>query len=102
MENYTKDELVEALRAIESTVRKCEKVLPKLQQGSSQHTLLVRRIKALMIAQNSSNENWTLMDAGTDSLFCFGRIDSPHFINRQQPRFGKGCTSFASWCSLTA
>jgi hypothetical protein len=47
---FTKDELDEALRAIASTISKCEKVQPKLKQGSSQHTLLVRRIKALRVA----------------------------------------------------
>lgn len=50
MDNYTKEELEEALRAIVSTINKCEKVLPKLKQGTSQHTLLIRRIKALHIA----------------------------------------------------
>jgi len=50
MEDYPKEELEEALRAIASTISKCEKVLPKLKQGSSQHTLLVRRIKALCIS----------------------------------------------------
>ncbi len=50
MNNYTKEELEEALRAISSTINKCEKVLPKLKQGTSQHTLLIRRIKALHIA----------------------------------------------------
>lgn len=52
MPDYTKEELKEALRAINSTVSKCEKILPKLKQGTSQHTLLVRRIKALQIAQS--------------------------------------------------
>jgi len=47
---YPKEDLEEALRAIDSTIRKCEKVQPKLKQGTSQHTLLVRRIKALRIA----------------------------------------------------
>jgi hypothetical protein len=48
--NFTKDELEEALRSIVSTIGKCEKVQPKLKQGTSQHTLLTRRIKALDIA----------------------------------------------------
>lgn len=52
MENYTKEDLEEALRAIESTISKCEKVQPKLKQGTSQHTLLIRRIKALRIASS--------------------------------------------------
>lgn len=50
MEQYTKEELQEALRAIDFTIRKCEKVKPKLKRGTSQHTLLVRRIKAFGIA----------------------------------------------------
>lgn len=50
VEDFTKDELEEALRAIASTISKCEKVLPKLKQGTAQHTLLIRRIKALRIA----------------------------------------------------
>ncbi len=50
MEDFTKDELEEALRAIVSTISKCEKVQPKLKQGTAQHTLLIRRIKALRIA----------------------------------------------------
>lgn len=52
MESFTKEELEEALRAIDSTVRKCEKIQPKLKEGTSQHTLLVRRIKALNIASS--------------------------------------------------
>jgi hypothetical protein len=49
---FTKEELEEALRAIDSTINKCVKVQPKLQQGTSQHTLLIRRIKALQIASS--------------------------------------------------
>lgn len=50
MEAYTEEDLREALRALESTISKCEKVQPKLKEGTSQHTLLVRRIKALRIS----------------------------------------------------
>lgn len=49
---FTTEELKEADRAITSTISKCEKVLPKLKEGSSQHTLLVRRIKAFTIASS--------------------------------------------------
>lgn len=52
VEDFTKEELKEALRAISSTISKCEKVQPKLKQGTSQHTLLIRRIKALRIASS--------------------------------------------------
>lgn len=50
MQSFTQHELQEALRAIASTIGKCEKVLPKLKEGSSQHTLLIRRINAFYIA----------------------------------------------------
>lgn len=50
MVEFTREELAEALRAINSTIGKCEKVLPKLREGTSQHTLTIRRIKALRIA----------------------------------------------------
>ena len=50
MDTFAKEELEQALRAIVSTIGKCEKVLPKLKQGKAQHTLLSRRIKALHIA----------------------------------------------------
>jgi hypothetical protein len=50
MDSYAKEELEEAHRAIASTISKCEKVLPKLKPGTSQHTLLIRRIKALRIS----------------------------------------------------
>lgn len=50
MDSYTKEELQEAIRAIASTISKCEKTLPKLKEKSAQQTLLSRRIKAFKIA----------------------------------------------------
>nr|WP_326185654.1 hypothetical protein [uncultured Oscillibacter sp.] len=50
METYTREELLEARRAIASTMSKCEKALGKLEPGKSQHTLTVRRIRAFQIA----------------------------------------------------
>ena len=50
MNDFTNEELEEALRALQSTAGKCEKAQYKLQPGISQHTLLIRRIKALRIA----------------------------------------------------
>jgi hypothetical protein len=53
---FTKEELQEALRAIDSTIGKCVKVQPKLKAGTSQHTLLERRIKALRISSELIRE----------------------------------------------
>lgn len=62
MDNYSKDELQEALRAIDSTIGKCVKVQPKLKAGTSQHTLLARRIKALQIASALIREQLEIQD----------------------------------------
>lgn len=56
MENYTKEELEEALRAITSLINKCEKAQEKLSQGTSQWTLLKNRIKALRISSSLINK----------------------------------------------
>ena len=55
MAAYAREELEEALRAIVSTINKCEKVLPKLKENSAQQTLLTRRIKALRISVDLIN-----------------------------------------------
>jgi hypothetical protein len=52
MNNYSKEELEEALKAIKSTIHKCEKAIVKLKGNSAQHTLLSRRIKAFHISVN--------------------------------------------------
>ena len=44
---YTREELAEARRSIDSTLRKA---LEKLRPGTSPHTLTVRRIRAFRIA----------------------------------------------------
>ena len=43
-------ELREALRSINSTIGKCEKVLLKFAEGTSQHTLTKRRLEAFYVA----------------------------------------------------
>lgn len=50
MENYTKDELQAARRAITSLPQKCEKALDKLEPGKSRHTLTKNRIQALRVS----------------------------------------------------
>lgn len=52
MDDYTKEELEDALRAITSLISKCEKAQEKISQGTSQWTLLKNRIKALRISSS--------------------------------------------------
>lgn len=51
MSNYTKEDLDAALQIISSTISNCEKMQPKFSEGTSQHTLLKNRIKALYISK---------------------------------------------------
>lgn len=52
MGKYTREELEQALGVILSTISKCEKIWPKFAVGTSQHTLLKNRIKALYISKS--------------------------------------------------
>lgn len=42
----------EAVKQIDIFLLRCEKIQPKFQSGTAQHTLLVNRIKALQIAKS--------------------------------------------------
>lgn len=66
MDNYTKDELQEALRPIASLINKSEKAQQKLASGTWQHTMLRDNIKALHIAS-------ALMDQGPNDTNSFTR-----------------------------
>ena len=50
MKKYKKEELSEALRAIESLVNKLAKVQKRLRKGTPQATLAKRRLKALRVS----------------------------------------------------
>lgn len=52
MDKFTREELVEALRVVTSTISKCEKMQLKFTEGSSQYTLLKNRIKAMYISKS--------------------------------------------------
>ncbi len=48
---YSKVDLTEALRAIDSIIHKCEKAQEKFPEGTSHHTLLRNRLKAMYISK---------------------------------------------------
>jgi len=52
MDKHAKEELTEALRPISSIISKCEKAQLKFVEGTSQHTLLKNRIKAMYISKS--------------------------------------------------
>ena len=51
MDNYTKSEIDQALQIVCSLISRCEQAWPKFAEGTSQHTLLKNRIKALNIVK---------------------------------------------------
>ena len=55
-DEFTKEELQEAVRAIHSLLSKCEKAQQKLIPGKSQHSLMNNRIKALRISSSLINK----------------------------------------------
>jgi predicted RNase H-like nuclease (RuvC/YqgF family) len=68
MDNYTTDELQEALRPIASLISKSEKAQQRLVPGTWQHTMLRDNLKALHIAS-------ALMNRETDITDNFTRDD---------------------------
>lgn len=66
MEAYTKSELTEALRAVDSIIHKCEKAQAKFPEGNSHHTLLKNRLKAMYISK--SLITGTLADGGDENV----------------------------------
>lgn len=51
MQPYACKELVEALRAVDSIIHKCEKAQEKFPDGNAHHTLLKNRLKAMYISK---------------------------------------------------
>lgn len=64
MSQYRREDLIEALQVVDSTIKNCEKMQPKFAEGTSQHTLLKNRIKALYISKLLI-ENQNVMDKYT-------------------------------------
>lgn len=51
MARYTAVELENALQQLSSSIANCKKMQPKFAEGTSQHSLLKNRVKALVIAK---------------------------------------------------
>ncbi len=57
MESYSQKELDAALQLISATINNCEKMQLKFAEGTSQHSLLKNRIKALYISKALIEKN---------------------------------------------
>lgn len=52
MKNYSENEINKAIKQIRAAIVNCEKMIDKFNEGSSQHSLLTNRIKALRISES--------------------------------------------------
>jgi hypothetical protein len=68
MKEYAREEFKETMQVISSTISNCEKFHPKFAEGTSQHTLLKNRIKALYISKSLMMEE-NIMDKYTKKEF---------------------------------
>ena len=50
MDGYTREELDEALTAVQSIIHKCEAARKKFPRGTARHTLLERRLRAMYMS----------------------------------------------------
>ncbi|OEH87007.1 hypothetical protein BHU72_01765 [Desulfuribacillus stibiiarsenatis] len=57
MDQYTKEDLDETLQIVSSVINRCEKTQPKFAEGTTHHTLLKNRIKALSISKSLITDN---------------------------------------------
>lgn len=57
MKEFTQQQIKDALKLIDSTIINCEKVQPKLKEGSSSLTINKNRIRALYVAKNLLTNN---------------------------------------------
>ncbi|MGL4335691.1 MAG: hypothetical protein ACRCST_02275 [Turicibacter sp.] len=68
MEKYTKEDLNEAHNVISSIISNCEKMQPKFLEGTSQHSLLKNRIKAMYISKTLLTKSEIVDNYTTDEL----------------------------------
>ena len=95
MDKYTKEELLDSLQVVTSTINKCEKIQPKFAVGTSQHTLLKNRIKAMYISK-SLITNESIIDKYTKEELIEALPPVSSIINKcekAQLKFAEGNTN---------
>lgn len=94
MDQYTGNELEDALGIVSSAISRCEKTQPKFSEGTSQYSLLKNRIKALYISKLLiKNENVTdkyTKEELTEALRPVSSIISK--CEKAQLKFAEGTT----------
>ncbi len=82
IDNFTREDLHEALRPIASLISKSEKAQQKLASGTWQHSMLRDNLKALHVA-------YALMNKDTDDTNSFTRDDLQEALSALDSMIGK-------------
>jgi len=112
MGKYTSEDLTEALSAVNSIIRKCEKAQVKFQEGNSQHTLLKNRLKAMYISKTliaeklskmePTTEPHTISDDSCNSELLLSNLDKLHTTDLGAERIRKNLSlesnDVVDWC----
>lgn len=95
MKEYTDIERQSAIEVLISTIRNCEKMVPKFKEGTSQHSLLRKRIKALMISKALlSDEDTTVYSEDELNQALPPIISIIHKCRKAQEKYAEGTKQF--------
>jgi len=107
MENFTSEEYKSSKSEVEKIIKKCELILPKFNIGTSQHTLLVNRIKALKICNDfiakeiSNNQIIELNYTVEEIKQSLSPIESIiHKCNKAQSKYEIGSTQYNRYINM--
>jgi uncharacterized protein (DUF3084 family) len=95
MDNFTKEDLQEALRPIASLISKSKKAQQKLASGTWQHSMLQDNLKALHVA-------YALMNQEADDTNSFTRDDLQGALSALDSMIGKTEKSQAKFSPRTS
>lgn len=93
MSNFSIEEYTQSKVEIGKVIKNCEKILPKFQLGSSQHTLLINRINALsigltLVEMKLSHSNLKIMYSKEEIIHAIKPIESIiHKCKKAQSKF---------------
>ena len=92
---FNKEELEMAISLLSSTITKCEKMQLKFSEGTSQHSLLKNRIKALYISKSLLSGDKTINYTSNELREALPPVVS--IINKTtkaQSKYEKGSSQF--------
>ena len=102
MEQYTREELSEALQIVSLSISKGEKMLPQFAEGIDQHTLLKGRLRSMYISKALlTNENIKDKYTREELIEALGPVSSViSECEKAQQSFAEGTSNHARLNSI--